>query len=243
MKQMRPWLLAAVYERLRSGAGNFLAELRPTVALFLRFTGIDYDGDEAAGEKLDAFIRRVQAIVDRYRGTLVDLNIGDKGSYLYINFGAPIANEDNAARAASTALELRDLPEELPYIQPLQIGITQGRMRAGAYGGAMHRTYGVLGDEVNLAARLMMKCEPGQILVSRNVQAIILDQFAWNALDPVRVKGKSEPVEIAELCNVGAHPAMHLPQHSQLTPLIGRSAEIARDRSGHGTRPRRPRDR
>ena len=82
--------------------GDFLAELRPTVAVFLRFAGIDYDDDRGRRQKLDAFIRCVQAIVERYRGTLIDLNIGDKGSYLYINFGAPIANEDNAARAASS---------------------------------------------------------------------------------------------------------------------------------------------
>ena len=225
--QVRPWLLTPVYARLRSGMGDFLAELRPTVAVFLRFSGIDYDGDEAAGEKLDAFIRGVQGIVERYRGTLVDLNIGDKGSYIYMNFGAPIAHEDNAARAASAALELLALPGELPFIQPLQIGITQGRMRAGAYGGSMHRTYGVLGDAVNLAARLMMKCEPGQILVSRNAQASIADQFTWESLAPVTVKGKSEPIEIAALSGAGAHPAMHLPQSTQLTPLVGRDAEIS----------------
>ena len=224
---VRPWLLAPVYERLRSGMGDFLAEIRPTVAVFLRFSGIDYDSDETAGEKLNAFICRMQAVVEDYRGTLVDLNIGDKGSYIYINFGAPIAHEDNAARAASTALKLSALPDELPFIRPLQIGITQGRMRAGAYGGAMHRTYGVLGDAVNLAARLMMKCEPGQILVSRNAQAPIADQFAWELLPPVTVKGKSEPIEIAALSGTGAHPAMHLPQSAQFTPLVGRDAHLA----------------
>ncbi|MFN2199625.1 MAG: tetratricopeptide repeat protein [Caldilineaceae bacterium] len=224
--QVRPWLLAPVYDRLSSGMGDFLAEIRPTVAVFLRFSGIDYDNDEAAGDKLDLFVRRVQAIVERYRGTLVDLNMGDKGSYLYINFGAPIANEDNAARAASTALELRALPDELRFIRPLQIGVTQGRMRAGAYGGSMHRTYGVLGDAVNLAARLMMKCEPDQIIFSKQVQTSIRDQFSWEPLPPALVKGKSEPVEIVELCNTGSRPAMHLPQHTQLSPLIGRQSEV-----------------
>ena len=70
-------------------------------------------------EKLDDTIRAVQEIVDRYQGTLIDLNIGDKGSYLYVNFGAPIANENNAVRAASAALELRDLPEQLDFLDPL----------------------------------------------------------------------------------------------------------------------------
>ena len=104
-ERVRAWLLLSVYERLRSGLGEFLAELRPTVALFLRFTGIDYDGDDTAGAKLDAFIRWVQTVVQRYEGTLIDLNIGDKGSYLYVNFGAPIAHENNAARTAAAALD------------------------------------------------------------------------------------------------------------------------------------------
>jgi len=48
-EQIRPWPLTPVYERLHSGQGEFLAELRPAVALFLRFRGIDFDGDDAAG--------------------------------------------------------------------------------------------------------------------------------------------------------------------------------------------------
>ena len=55
-------------------------------------------------------------------------------------------------------------------------------MRAGAYGGVMHRTYGVLGDEVNMAARLMMACQPGQILVSEAAQRNMEDDFVWELL-------------------------------------------------------------
>jgi len=65
---IRPWLLPPVYERLRSGQGEFLAELRPAVALFLRFGGIDYDRDERAGDKLGAYIRWVQSVLMRYGG-------------------------------------------------------------------------------------------------------------------------------------------------------------------------------
>mgnify|MGYP000921694827 FL=1 len=81
-KQLRPWLLAPVHERLRLGRGDFLAELRPTVALFVRFGGIDYDNDGDAGVKLDAYLRWVQSVVARYDGTLIDVNFGDKGSYI-----------------------------------------------------------------------------------------------------------------------------------------------------------------
>jgi adenylate cyclase len=223
---LRSWLLAPVYARLRQGLGNFLAELRPTVALFLRFGGIDYDDDPAAGEKLDGYVRWVQSVVERYQGTLIDLNIGDKGSYIYINFGAPITHEDNAARAASTALTLQQPPPQFAFITPVQIGISQGRMRAGAYGGNAHRTYGVLGDEVNLAARLMMACRPGQILVSEAAHRRIQDNFDWEKQPPRQVRGKSNPVVTYALLGVREREALHMPSPANLPPMIGRRQEI-----------------
>ena len=224
--QVRVWLLAPVYERLRHGLGNFLAELRPTVALFVRFDGIDYDNDAAAGAQLDAYMRWVQGIVARYEGTLIDLNIGDKGSYLYINFGAPLAHEDTADRAAAAALALREQPENLSYIRQVQIGISQGRMRAGAYGGTNHRTYGVLGDEVNMAARLMMAAKPGQILVSLAARRSISKSFSLDELPPIQVKGKSEPVVIFDLVGLRQFRGFHLTTPTYTLPMIGRQTEL-----------------
>lgn len=226
-EQMRVWLLPQVYERLRHGLGNFLAELRPTVACFLRFAGIDYDDDDEAGQKLDAYIRWVQEIVARYEGTLIDLNIGDKGSYLYINFGAPLAHEDNADRAAAAALALRAGPA-LEYIAPVQIGISQGRMRAGAYGGTNHRTYGVLGDEVNMAARLMMAAKPGQILVSAAAQRSLSQSFTLESLPPIRVKGKSEPAVIFALVSAQQAQGLSTTVTAYTLPMIGRQQEFVR---------------
>src|ERR1700752_817668 len=68
--QLRPWLLNSIHDRLCAGQGEFLTELRLAVALFLRFEGIDYDGDEAAGEKLSAFICHVQTVLVKYEGVL-----------------------------------------------------------------------------------------------------------------------------------------------------------------------------
>ena len=240
-EQVRIWLLAPVYERLRRGLGNFLAELRPTVALFVRFEGIDYDNDDEAGHKLDAYMRWVQSIVARYEGTLIDLNIGDKGSYLYINFGAPLAHEDNADRAAAAALALREKPDTLAYIGPIQIGISQGRMRAGAYGGTNHRTYGVLGDEVNMAARLMMAAKPGQILVSLAARRSMSESFLLVELPPIRVKGKSEPAVIFSLNDVQQGRGFHLATSTYTQPMVGRQTELtlvaqklAQAAQGHG---------
>src|SRR5205814_3283603 len=106
---VRQWVLPVVYERLSTGSGEFLAELRPGYPLFLRFGGIDYDNDEDAIAKLDDFICRAQRIFATYGGNLLHLTLGDKGAYLCAVFGPPLAHEDDAARAAAAALELREL--------------------------------------------------------------------------------------------------------------------------------------
>ncbi len=197
---IRGWLLPAVYERLRSSGAEFLAEIRPAVALFVRFSGIDYDREEDAAGRLNHFVCHVEEILARTDGSLIQLTLGDKGSYLYAVFGAPIAHEDDVDRAAMAALALQALPGELGFLDPLQIGISYGRVRAGAYGAVLRRTYGVLGDPVNLAARLMQVAQPGQILASEEAYVRASSgQFVWEQVPSVRVKGKSEPVNMFRL--------------------------------------------
>ena len=169
---------------------DFLAELRPAAALFLRFQGPDYDGDDDAGVKLDAYVRWVQRVLDRYAGSLIDITLGDKGSYLYAAFGAPIAKEDDSRRAVAAALALRTPPGDLDFIQPPQIGISQGVMRTGAYGGTTRRTYGVLGDEVNMSARLMQYAQAGEVIVNQRAQRYVAEDFVWELLPAIKVKGK-----------------------------------------------------
>ena len=221
-EQARSWLLPAVYRRLQGAQGAFLAELRPSSALFLRFGGIDYDNDEEAPQKLNVFIQGVERILARYEGSLLQLTIGDKGSYLYASMGAPIAHEDNVDRNLRVAWELVTLQKQLDFIEPLQIGVTYGRMYAGAYGGTARRTYGVLGDAVNLSARLMQAAQPGQILVSESAYNKASDVFAWETLTSIRVKGKSEPIELKRLVDVKAHRALRSLDALYPQPPIGR---------------------
>jgi class 3 adenylate cyclase/tetratricopeptide (TPR) repeat protein len=225
--QIRPWLLPAVYERLQSGRGEFLAELRPGIALFMHFGGIDYDHDEAANTKLDNFIRQAQHILTRYEGSLLQVAIGDKGSYLYAAFGAPVAHEDDARRAVAAALALRSMSATLVDIVDVQIGLAAGRMRTGAYGGAARRTYGVLGDAVNLAARLMQAAVPGQILASQVVHQAAVDAFTWEDLPDIRVKGKSESVSVFSLIGVKEQTTTRLQEPKYTLPIVGREAELA----------------
>ena len=223
----RQWLIPPVYERLRVGQGEFLAELRPAAALFMRFSGIDYDADPQAGEKLDGYIRDVQHILARYDGTLIQLTLGDKGSYLYAAFGAPIAHEDDAQRAAAAALDLRTMSRCSTLACNPQIGLTKGRMRTGAYGSSTRRTYGVLGDAVNLSARLMGAAAPGQIIATDALRKLTGDALSWESLPDVKVKGKTAPVQIALLTGVKETHALRLQEPAYALPMVGREAELA----------------
>lgn len=225
-EQIRPWVLPPIYERLQTGQGQFLAELRPAVVMFLYFSGIDYDDDEAAGDKLDAYIRWVQTVLARYDGYIFQLTIGDKGSYLYTAYGAPTAHEDDAIRAVSTALALQALPAELNFIEEVRIGISQGQMYTGAYGGNKRRTYGLLGDDVNLAARLMQAAQPGQTLVSEAAQRNTHDLFTWEQLPPFKVKGKTNSIVAFQPTGQKSRATMGLHEVHYALPMVGRTQEL-----------------
>ncbi len=220
---VRQWLLPAVFARVRTGRGEFLAELRPAYPVFVRFGGIDYDNDDAAIERLDQFIRQVQRIFTEYGGNLLHLTLGDKGAYLCGVFGAPQAHEDDAARAATAALRLRELDGQ-GSVTGLQLGIAHGRLRSGTYGHERRRTYTCLGDAVNLAARLMAQAAPGEIYAAEPVRRAAGDGFAWEPLAPLRLKGKAEPVQaflLGGLHRSAAHrPAGDAPR------LVGRRQEL-----------------
>ncbi len=220
----RSWLLPAVAAHFEAGLGEYLTELRPAVALFVRFTGIDYDHDPEAEARLDRFVRLVQRVVAHSEGSVLQLTIGDKGSYLYAAFGAPFAHEDDTVRALDAALEIRAEAAQLGYLDPLQIGISRGMMRTGAYGGETRRTYGVLGDEVNLAARLMAQAAPGDILLSETVAGARLDGFALEALAAVQVKGKANPIGLFRLLG---RRDQSFEARFYTTALVGRDAELA----------------
>ncbi len=220
---VRQWLLPSVYERMRTGRGEFLAELRAAYPLFLRFGGIDYDDDDDADAKLDAFVGKAQEILDGYGGNVLQLTLGDKGAYLYGVFGSPLAHEDDAARAAAAALELRALDTSTAATD-IQIGITHGRLRSGTYGHHMRRTFVCLGDAVNLSARLMSAAPAGRIYVSRAVHDDAGDAFAWDEMPAMHVKGKTEAVEVFAL--TGAVARMSRRRVRYELPLVGRRAEL-----------------
>jgi class 3 adenylate cyclase/tetratricopeptide (TPR) repeat protein len=235
-EELRPWVLPAVCDRLRSGQGAFLAEIRQAAALFLRFGGLDFEGDRSVDEKLDAYVRWVQHVLGRFEGCLLQLTIGDKGAYFYAAFGVPTAQEDVVHRALAAACALRSPPQHLSFIESTQIGISHGPMRSGAYGSDACRTFGALGDETNVAARLMMRAEHGQIVVSERIVDAGRAMFRFDPLGIVTLKGKDAMPLFALGGRRRARQSTRLRAGrvmgessavSALTVMVGRTAERA----------------
>lgn len=219
---LRAWVLSALHSQLQPAAGAYRAELRPAISLFLRFSGLDYDADATSGAKLDAYMRWVQQVVTRHGGNVIQLTIGDKGSFLYAAFGAPIAHGDDAYRAVQAGLALSAPPAQLGFAPQAQIGIASGPARTGEYGSATRRTYGVIGDDAVLAARLMTAAPPGEIRCAHSIYIQTRARIGYESLLPVRVKGRAELVRIYR-------PLAQAPVAAgDSAALVGRSAELQR---------------
>ena len=216
---VRAWIPPGVYERIQAGHARDLAEFRPIVAEFVGFGGIDYE-DADAGVALDAIVRRAQAIVSRNGGTVHDVTMGDKGSYLLAVFGAPIAHGNDIRRAVTAANELRRIGQH-----DLRIGLHAGRAYAGVYGGRHLSTYAVAGDVVNLAARLMTSAQVDQVLMTASLGASLDRRFVIHPIDPIAVKGRAAPVAVCELVGTAAQGAT-LTEPRYLLPMVGRSSEL-----------------
>lgn len=198
-ERLAPWLLPPVFKKINAGQNDYLAELRRCVSLFLKFGGMKSEADGFLDEEaFNGFVQKVQEILAHFGGYLIQLTVGDKGSYLYAAFGAPLGHDDDPQRAVSAAKKLMAHLLKNPEIKP-QIGIAQGLMRTGGYGGQSRRTYGVLGDAVNTAARLMAKAKSGQILISESLARVVSKRESVTEVDSLKLKGKEQAIKIFDL--------------------------------------------
>ena len=222
-ERSKPWLHPFIYEHINSGQEMFMAQLRPSVALFMSFEGIQYDTDPEAGKKLDNFFRWVQRNVGRYGGTIINLTTGDKGNYFYITLGAPYAHEDDTARAVELARNLLHTPTDLYHIHQIKIGISYGMIWSGPIGNKDWKTFSAIGNDVNLAARLMELAAPGKMLVSKRVADATRENYHWQMAREVALKGLAKPIKVFEPVD-----KKHTNQASKLLSsmnIVGREAE------------------
>src|SRR5215831_1475553 len=125
-------------------------------------------------------------------------------------FGAPIAHPDHSARAVLTALAMREgiqglnrrRAEDGKESVAIGIGVSAGEAVAGTVGTEDRMEYTVVGDSVNLAARLESNAKPGQILISHRTWENVKDVVDTRALGVIKVKGKEEQVSVYEVLGV-----------------------------------------
>jgi adenylate cyclase len=142
----------------------------------------------------------------KHDGTL-DKFIGDAVMAI---FGAPIAHPDHALRAVRTALDMQsgiaELNERRAALgkEPIRIGIgvNLGEVVAGTVGTEDRMEYTVIGDSVNLAARLESNAKPGRILISGHTYERVKEHVKGIPLGPLKVKGKEEEVEVYEIVSL-----------------------------------------
>ena len=139
----------------------------------------------------------------KHDGTL-DKFLGDA---VMAVFGAPIAHPDHSARAIRTALAMQEGIGGLNARRAQQgkepiavgIGVSAGEAVAGTVGTEDRMEYTVIGDSVNLAARLESNAKPHQILISHRTYERVRDLVDARPLGRIRVKGKEEEVEVYEV--------------------------------------------
>lgn len=193
---VRPFLLPAVWGQVEAGTAALLSEHRRVATVFVAFPGLDY-GDDASLSRLDAYFRRVAQLLAGYGGSFNRMDMGDKGSKFLCFFGAPESYENNEERAVAFSLALRDLERELPWLGAQQAGISTGTAYCGVMGSLRRQEYTVMGDAVNVAARLMSAAGTDQTLATEEVRQATPDKFRWGPYRELAVKGKAHPLKVS----------------------------------------------
>jgi class 3 adenylate cyclase/tetratricopeptide (TPR) repeat protein len=215
---LRPFIPGAIITRLAAGQTGWLAELRRVTVLFLNLPDLRH-AVPGEMEQAQAIMQALQVALYRYEGSINKLNVDDKGVTLVAALGLPpLAHEDDAARGVQAALAMQARLRELGVRSA--IGVATGRAFCGEVGNATRREYTMLGDVVNLAARLM-QAAPGDILCDAATYGAAQDVITFEALPPVVVKGKSDPVPVYRPWGE-ARLAVRPP-----TTIVGRAAERA----------------
>ena len=215
-----------IREHLLAQPGD--AEHRTVAVAFVQFSGTDAllerRGPQAVADALDEAMSNVQQATASHGVTFFETDINRDGGKVMLTAGAPVSHghdEDRMLRAARLIVERAG-------VLPLRIGVNRGPVFSGDFGPFYRRTYSVKGDAINLAARVMGKAAPGELLATRAAVDRVTSRFETTALPPFMVKGKTMPVEALSIGPLvtGAVPAQAGPV-DEGGPLFGRAAEMA----------------
>ena len=211
----------SIAQRLEQNQIGFVNEHRPVTILFANFSSFDYDHDPEVGEQLQQYLSQVLNIIQKYDGYLNKVDMGDKGSKYIILFGTPIGHENDEERAIRCALELQDIRGAR-----LQIGINSGFVYCGLVGSTKRQEYTVMGDAVNMAARLMQAAASGQIITSEATWKLVKDLFVATPLNPMRFKGKSDEYNVFAIEHQKQQSSVLQQNLKYDLPMVGRKKEL-----------------
>ena len=149
---------------------------------------------------LNKYFQSMIDVVFKYNGTL-DKIVGDE---LMVLYGVPLKNEKDTENAVNTAIEmfkkLDQFNKEITKngFEPFQIGIgiNKGKAVSGNIGSEQQMNYTVIGDTINLGARLCSHAKSGQILISNSVKDHISKIHDFKKIPSIAVKGKSKPIDV-----------------------------------------------
>ncbi len=180
---------------------------RPVVVFFSDIRGFTPMSEKMSPDDiaslLTEYFTEMVAIVFEHGGTL-DKFIGDEIMALW---GAPVSKDDDADRAMRAAIDMMSVLKELnetwsaegrPHVE-IGIGINFGEVFAGNIGAEQRMEYTVIGDAVNVASRLCSSADPGQVIVSESFYDALKNPPAVAAVEPLQLKGKSDPVPVYQL--------------------------------------------
>lgn len=190
---------------------------------FIKYQGVDslmeQGGAPAVAEALDELVRNVQQAVDEEDVTFLASDLDQDGGKIIIVGGVPGVQVDDEGRVLRAARRIVDNAGRLP----VRIGINQGHVFVGEVGTEIRATYTIMGDTVNLAARLMATASPGEIYASPAALDKALTLFETTPLEPFYVKGKEQPVQAY---SVGAATGRRRSERGGTLPFVGRKDEL-----------------
>ncbi|KAL6055826.1 Guanylate cyclase domain-containing protein [Balamuthia mandrillaris] len=184
---------------------HYLADIRQTTVLFIALCGLNTATTDCFAPLQNA-LSSAQEVLVHYKGALRQFIVDDKGAVIIAVFGLPhMTLEDDAVRAVNAALVINSRLHALKL--PNSIGISTGRTFCGNVGSAKRCEYCVVGDSVNLSARLMIAAAKasnggnisGSIFVDEQTYRIVTEsegRFLLQPRDPILVKGKEKPIPI-----------------------------------------------
>jgi predicted ATPase/class 3 adenylate cyclase len=196
------------------------------------FTALSEKKDpEEVRELMNACFESLVPVVQKYEGT-IDKFIGDEIMAL---FGAPIAHEDDPERALRAGLEMMGAIAGINRTHGtelgLHIGINSGPVIAGQVGAENRRDYSVMGDAVNLAARLEDASSSGEIFVGPSTYQQTAHLFEFEKIPPLTLKGKEAPVQVHRLLRAKTVAKSRRGIEGLHTDLVGRDSELDRIRT------------